>query len=196
MRIPSIRALGLSLRLFEARLSGLCTPCLSCRSSPTFRVASPARTAQSGGPFCSLALSAKKPRSGAYPVSFNTLGDYLRKWRLDLKLLPKDVVGILGVDTNTITNWGKNRCQPRLYLIPRMAQFLGYDPFTSAEAATIGERIKAFRRLHGLSQKILARQLGIDPSTLARWEKDKGRPLVGLRTRLEMFLTCHGTSCP
>jgi len=68
---------------------------------------------------------------------------------------------------------------------------LGYDPFTSAEAATIGERIKAFRQLHGLSQKPLAKQLGIDPATLARWEKDLARPSKRLKGRLEDFLISH-----
>jgi DNA-binding XRE family transcriptional regulator len=71
-------------------------------------------------PFCSVTLSGKKPLERAYPVSLSNLGDHIRKRRLDLKLLQKEVAGILGVGTNAITNREKNRCQPRLYLIPRM----------------------------------------------------------------------------
>ena len=92
------------------------------------------------------------------------------------------------MDTTTVTNWEKNRCRPKLYLIPRIVRFLGYNPFTSAERGVIGERIKAWRRLHGLSQKKLAQQLGIDPTTLARWEKDQARPSKRLKTRLCEFL--------
>jgi transcriptional regulator with XRE-family HTH domain len=141
-------------------------------------------------PFCSVTLSAKRPPSRAYPVSLTTLGDHIRKRRLDLKLLQKEVAGRLGVDTTTVTNWEKNRCQPKLYLIPKIIRLLGYDPFASIATATPGQRIKAFRRLHGLSQKKLAKQLGIDPTTLARWEKCMARSPKGLRIQVDALLTC------
>jgi DNA-binding XRE family transcriptional regulator len=99
---------------------------------------------------CHFTLLAKIPPSRAYPVSLNTLGDHVRKRRLDMKLLQKDVAAILGVDTMTVNHWERNRCRPRLYLFPRIAQFLGYSPFPSEEKHTIGKRIKAYRLRHGL----------------------------------------------
>jgi transcriptional regulator with XRE-family HTH domain len=120
------------------------------------------------------------------------MGDHIRKRRLDLKLLQKEVAGVLGVDTTTVTNWEKGRCQPKLYLIPRIVQFLGYNPFNSAETTTIVERIKAFRRLHGLSQKKFAKVLKIDPTTLARWEKGKATPSRKLGQRLAELLEYPG----
>ena len=40
----------------------------------------------------------------------------------------------------------------------------------------MGDRIREYRRIHGLSQKKLAAQLGIDPTTLAGWERGKHQP--------------------
>jgi len=104
----------------------------------------------------------------------------LRKRRLDLKLYQKDVAKLVGVDTNSITNWGKNRTSPRLYLLPRVFEFLCYDPMPNS-ASTFGEKLKLYRRKRGLSLKTLARILGSDPTTLARWERGN----VELRTRLK-----------
>ena len=144
----------------------------------------PARTTWSGGLKCHVTLLAKIPPSKAYPVSLTTLGDHIRKRRLDLKLLQKDVARALGVDTTTINNWERNRCQPRLYLFPKIARFLGYSPFPAKKEYSVSERIKAYRPINGLSQKRMARTLGIDPRTLARWEKGKATPSKKLEERL------------
>ena len=84
----------------------------------------------------------------------------------------------------TVNNWERNRCQPRLYLFPKIAQFLGYSPFPVSEDPPIIAAIKAYRLIHGLSQKRLAKILGIDPTTLARWEKGKATPSKKLSERL------------
>jgi hypothetical protein len=42
-------------------------------------------------PFCKIVLKAKKPASALYPKKLNTLGDHLRRKRLDLKLFQKEV---------------------------------------------------------------------------------------------------------
>jgi transcriptional regulator with XRE-family HTH domain len=120
---------------------------------------------------CHFTLLAKIPPSGAYPVSLTTLGDHIRKERLDMRLLQKDVAKVLCVDTMTVNNWERNRCLPRLYLFPKIVQFLGYDPFPTEAKHTIGEAIRVYRLMRGLSQKRLAKILCIDPTTLARWEK-------------------------
>jgi transcriptional regulator with XRE-family HTH domain len=40
----------------------------------------------------------------------------------------------------------------------------------------------------GLSQKEAARRIGVDASTLARWERGEREPLGALRARVDMFL--------
>ena len=95
---------------------------------------------------------------------------------------------MLGVDTTTINNWELNRCKPKLYLMPNIVRFLGYNPFSTNENASIIEEIKAYRLMHGLSQKKLAKALRIDPTTLARWERGKSKPGTKLRNQLTNLL--------
>jgi transcriptional regulator with XRE-family HTH domain len=116
----------------------------------------------------------------------NTIGDHIKKRRLELGLFQRDAARLLGVDTSTVTNWEKDRTQPRLCLIPKVIAFLGYDPKASVPT-TLGERIREYRRVRGFSQKRLAQFLGIDPSTLARWECDEGKPGIELEERLASF---------
>lgn len=108
------------------------------------------------------------------------MGDHIRKRRLDLGLRQKDVAVIVNATTSTITNWEKNRNSPKLYLLPRIIKFLGYDPVDS-NATCLGEKIKRYRIRRGLSLRKFAREFGVDPGTLARWEKDKTRSTKKLR---------------
>ena len=70
---------------------------------------------------------------------------------------------------------GKNRSSPALRFIPRIIEFLGYTP-DDTKPQSPGQKIAAFRRLRGLTQKELARRLGVDPSTVASWERSEHRP--------------------
>ena len=63
------------------------------------------RFTPAGKPFCYFALSAKKPTNSAYQEKLITLGDHLRKKRLDLGLFQKDVAVAIGVGTMTICKW-------------------------------------------------------------------------------------------
>jgi len=127
-------------------------------------------------PFCQVSLKAKKPLPKAYPKELKTLGDHLRKKRLELGLLQKDVAKILGVSQDTIYNWENNRTSPGFRSIPKIIKFLGYIPY-DIQGLSPGEEFRLLRRTLGLSQEKLAKKLGIDPSTLWRWEKGKkGNP--------------------
>ena len=116
-----------------------------------------------------------------------TIGDHLRKKRLDLGLLQKEVAQRVGVDRDSVTNWEKGRTSPRLQLMPRIIEFLEYTPF-QVKSGSLGERIVAFRRALGIRQEDLARQLGVDPSTLVRWEQGKGQPSDRHQVNLTEFL--------
>jgi DNA-binding XRE family transcriptional regulator len=63
-------------------------------------------------PRCHLTLKADRPKP--YPKELNTLGDHLKKKRLDLGLFRKDVAKIIGVNTTTIRNWEINRFAPKI----------------------------------------------------------------------------------
>jgi DNA-binding XRE family transcriptional regulator len=81
----------------------------------------------------------------------------------------------LNVSDITIYLWEKNKVQPSLAQIPKIIEFLGCDPF-ERETANIGDKIREYRRVHGLTQRKLAAQLGIDNTTLASWERREHRP--------------------
>jgi transcriptional regulator with XRE-family HTH domain len=107
-----------------------------------------------------------------------TIGDHIRKKRLDLNLFQKDVAKLLGVKECTITNWEKNHSQPTIHYLHKIIQFLGYIPFEITGISS-GEKIKFYRTIRGISQKNLAREISIDPGTLSRWEKNIRKPYKG-----------------
>ncbi len=82
---------------------------------------------------------------------------------------------ILGVCDPSIYNWENKLARPASRYIPKIIEFLGYVPFDTS-TKSVGEKIVLYRQLHGLSQKKLANQLGIDPSTLRNCEKSERQP--------------------
>ena len=60
--------------------------------------------------------------------------------------------------------------------MPKIIEFLGYIP-NLITPKSLGEKIVLYRKMRGLTQKELARQLGIDPGTLGKWERGESKPL-------------------
>jgi len=102
-------------------------------------------------PFCHVTLRGRKPRDPAYPDELRTLGDHIRKRRLDLGLLQREVADQIGVTVFTIRNWERGRTRPAVRLMPAIIRFLGYIPF--GLNPSLPERIRAWRRLQGLSRR-------------------------------------------
>jgi transcriptional regulator with XRE-family HTH domain len=102
--------------------------------------------------------------------------------------LQRDVSKAIGVDTLTVCNRENNLTTPRLYSLPNIYQVLGCNP-SQNNATTPGEKIKEHRIQHRLRLRRLAKQLGIEPGTLARWEKGEGEPRSKLQKRINSFLS-------
>lgn len=126
-----------------------------------------------------------KPLDKSYPDRILSLGGAIRKRRMDLGLRQKDVAKIIGCDVDTITNWKKGRRFPRIAHTTKIAQFLGFNPYS--EGPTLAERLVTYRKFRGLRQKDFARHLGIDPSTLAAYEQGR-QPAKEMRNLLEKAL--------
>jgi len=141
-------------------------------------------------PFCHFTLKAQKTLPEAYPLELVTIGDHLRKKRLDLKLFQKDVAKIIGCDECSIWNWENNYNIPVLKFIPRIIDFLGYVSY-DVSSLTLGERIKIARQSFGMTGRELANELGIHPDTLYSWEKGEHKPSKELWERLEEYLNTH-----
>jgi transcriptional regulator with XRE-family HTH domain len=135
-----------------------------------------------------LTLKARKPvHREKYPDICRTWGDWIKTRRLDLKLTKRQLSLNLNVSDITIYLWEKNRVDPALAQIPKIIEFLGRDPFEK-EAENLGDRIREYRRVHGLTQKKLAEQLGIDQTTLAGWEKEEHRATKKLLDKIKSAL--------
>ncbi len=125
-------------------------------------------------PCCRWTLKAQRPLLPAYPKEIKTLGDHIRKKRLDLGLLQKQVAARIGVAESTVYLWETNRVLPEVRSMPGIINFLGYAPYDPGWS--LGQRLKAIRSALGLSQGEFARRVGLDPSTVAKWERGEHRP--------------------
>lgn len=124
-----------------------------------------------------------------YPDTLNTLGDHIRKTRLDRGLYQKHVAKLFRGTTDSVACWENNRNQPSLSMVPRIIAFLGYNPNPDAQPdETLAEQIVRVRRVLGIRKKELVRQLGVDSRALAHWECGRRQPMPENRAKAETFL--------
>jgi site-specific DNA recombinase len=128
------------------------------------------------------------------PSEPRTVGDHIRKRRLTLKLLQRDAAEQFGVDQTSIHNWEGNTSIPEVRYMPAIIRFLGYNPLPAADG--YGARLVRQRTTLGLSQKQSAERLGVDPGTLARWERGERTPAGELLNRVVRFLGAEQVGRP
>ncbi len=126
-------------------------------------------------PFCHVEFNAKKPLPKSYPKALLTLGDHIRRKRLDLNLLQTDAANMVNVDEMTIVGWELNHSRPLATHIPKIIEFLDYVPEDLFPTDTSGQKIKRYRLLHGMTRMQLAIEFHIDEATVRRLETDKGK---------------------
>ncbi len=83
--------------------------------------------------FCHLTLRTGKPEDSRYPKELRTIGDRLKKRRLDLRLLQRDVAKDLGVSPSSVPHWEFGQKTPKLQCRPAPHAFRG-------ERSSQGER--------------------------------------------------------
>lgn len=120
-------------------------------------------------PFCHIELSVDRPTPCGYPADPQTVGEHLRKRRMDLELCQKEVAAEIGVGKSSIANWESGRSSPRLTHWPDILAFLGYDP--RPLPPTIGQKLRRHREGLGLSILEAAAMMGVNSSTLSTWER-------------------------
>lgn len=118
------------------------------------------------------------------------MGEHLKRRRLDLKLLQRQVAEEIGCSKASLLNWERGRAEPELRFMPAIIRFLGYDPTAPDPTLSIGARLRATRRARGLSQEALAWLIGIDPTTVRDWEErgEQGKPTRRVVRVVEEFL--------
>jgi DNA-binding XRE family transcriptional regulator len=113
-------------------------------------------------PFCrQTPLTLKALRAKDYSETPKTLGEHLKKRRRELGLLQREAAERMGVSTDTVVNWEKDKTEPVAAQFRPIVEFLGYDP--TPAPTTLGERLEAKRRLLGATFAQVARYLDLGP---------------------------------
>ncbi|MCC6579752.1 MAG: helix-turn-helix domain-containing protein [Phycisphaeraceae bacterium] len=99
-----------------------------------------------------------------------TLGEHLVARRHGLGLYQRDVAKQLGVSVETVLHWEKDQTSMPDKMWPAVIAYLGYDPFACPADAPLGERLRQWRRVRGLSIKRAAKHVGVNEGTWAKWE--------------------------
>jgi len=121
-----------------------------------------------------------------YPEYPATVGQHIRKKRMDVALSQVGLARKWGVNIQTIRNWEVGRHDPAYRFMPRVMTFLGYDPCPSDSSHA--SWLKAYRRAHGLTQRQMAKRLGVDQSTVEDWEKGLHEPMGRAAVRLQRLI--------
>jgi transcriptional regulator with XRE-family HTH domain len=125
-----------------------------------------------------------KPYPASYPNNPSSIGEHIRKKRMDLGLLQADIAKQLRVSDETINNWENGHRVPQINFYPRIFLFLGYNPVVLDEN-TIAGKIFAYRCRFGLSYRSFGKQLGVDASTVRGWEHGKCQPKNEILIKLQ-----------
>nr|WP_262713269.1 helix-turn-helix transcriptional regulator [Mucilaginibacter frigoritolerans] len=125
-------------------------------------------------PFYQYRKTVLKPYKKGYPIIPQTLGEHIKKVRMDKGLLQKEVAEIINVSEDTITYWENGRFVPQIQYYPAIISFLGYYPFTH-ETESMAGKLRQVRYCTGLNIAKCAQLLGIDIDTVKRYEA--GRPI-------------------
>ncbi len=134
-----------------------------------------------------MKLNVPKPHPIGYPKELITIGDYIRARRMDLGLFQEEVAQKIGVCGDSIAKWGKGCGSPKTRQFPKIIEFLGDVPF-QVEIKTLGDRIKFYRLKNGMTTYDLAVILGVHPTTIGAWEKNKQTPKLGALRQLENLI--------
>ena len=125
----------------------------------------------------------KLPRG--YPVDPRTIGEHIRKRRLDLGLLQIEVAGMIGVSENTVWNW-EHGTEPELIHIPAVLAFLDYVPWECPDDP-VG-RLAHFKKVNGLSYVRLGSMMEKNPEQLEDWLSERINPCERNVQSIKSFL--------
>lgn len=135
-------------------------------------------------PSSRITLKALKPKETDFEPK--TLGQHLRKRRLQLGFTQTQAADQLGISPFTMLNLEKDRTKPSVAAMPSLIRWLGDDHFPVPK--TLQERMRAVRRVNGWTIREAAIRLGVYPGTWAEWERSGRVPWERLRERLEKLL--------
>ena len=117
-----------------------------------------------------------KPKGDKYPKELISIGDHIKKRRLDLGLTQSEVAYIIGTKSiDAVRNWELGKGEPQIHQIPEVIKFLGYIPIPVC-FDTLGDKVKAFRILRGLSHRTMGQLLKVNGCTIGSWQQNEFLP--------------------
>jgi transcriptional regulator with XRE-family HTH domain len=141
-------------------------------------------------PFCGWArLTIKAQKLKDYSPDPQTLGEHLKKRRKELGLLQREAAERMGIGTDTYANWEKDKTKPVASQFRPVVALLGYDPMPGP--STLAERLQAKRRILGVTFSQVARYLGWNTGTLARYLSGRWRMPTDRAKVFETFLAAE-----
>ena len=145
---------------------------------------------------CHYDLNASRPpihisTASPYPYHPNTLGDHLRKRRLDLGLTQKQLAeDVLHTSISNVRNWELNYRSTSLQFRKKVYEFIGFCPCDVS--LPLGLRLRERRENLGLSIRRLSQILQLDPCTIASWERGEHEPIKRSTQIIQLFLKSYG----
>lgn len=118
----------------------------------------------------------QKPHPQGYPIEPKTIGEHIKKRRMDLGLSQAQAAREISVTEDTCCYWENGRNSPKVSEYPAIIRFLGYYPQTH-ETETLGGKITRYKRMHGMNNRAFGALCGVDAGTVAKWERNETTPL-------------------
>jgi DNA-binding transcriptional regulator YiaG len=91
-------------------------------------------------PFCQIKLKAQKPPKDWYSKSFyrqhmSSTISIIKHKRLELGITQAALAKRLNVRVENVWNWEHSRTIPDIHYLPKIIEFLGYDPLETGKKA-------------------------------------------------------------
>lgn len=132
-------------------------------------------------PILPIRLKTSKPKHLQYPKQILTVGNELRAVRLDRGLTQEQVAKQLCVNRNFVYECELNHRTNSIYALHNITKFLGYIPRTlKIDETTLQGKLRAYRIWTGKTFKQFADEIGLDKSTITRFE-------IGLVCKTESY---------
>lgn len=106
---------------------------------------------------------------------------------MDRGLLQKELATLMGVCEDTVVGWELRETTPTIGQMPNIIRIIGYLP-VDFDISTLGGRIRHYRHVNGVSQEELAKELGLNESTIFHYEKGTHTPMPKSLKKLEILL--------
>lgn len=168
-------------------------------------------------PFCERTVSVSRSkylpsmnRGISIPKEPKTIGEFLRKRRLELGIFQSEAALKLGVSTVTLSRWECGKVYPTWPQQPSVTAYLGHNPFTdpalgkpkgnesqrvaflgSGESQNLGQQIVSHCLKMRKTIRKFAEEAGISSKTIWNWKTGRRQPSRAAHKRIAELLAAQ-----